>query len=648
MDKNITGDVFQTPVRDETPSAHELCNGLKIDFHSAEFNCTDCLDDLTGNYRFFESLDTIATAHERRQTEQACDTVPVDPQIDEAAPSHHVETKSESTQPSLAAESLTVISKGRTLIIGTDAERVKACATRLTGRELDCTLLVTKGASRGPAIPRLSRFALLQVDSASITGAFGKFSATVVVNGKRKPLTGWAEGGAATFDLILDLQPEPSFVGDRLPAGYYAPGPDSAALEEVLAELPGMRGRFRKPLFVSFHKDRCWHGRSRRSDCSHCLDICLFGAIQSADRKVSIDHLLCQGCGACALVCPADALQVTQPSQQEMLGSLQAVLQDFSPTGARGTTLVISDSLQHNGDAARTATETSNDRRVYFQVEEMAHVRLEMLLAALLLGARDVVVACGPQNPAGIREAVECQVRMVRAILQGIGLSEDRCRFILIPSDDIDSHVTDFESTGFYEQTNNGVTVLPSSSPAKDESITGCSDRRALVRQAAQHLYDLAGAREPSLSLPAGSPFGTVVINGAACTLCMACVAACPSGALSTSGNGPGLMFQESQCHQCGLCKETCPEGAIRLLPRLLCDPEAVEARMTLHETEPMRCIECGEPFASQAMLNRVAEKLKGHWMYASERQLRRLKMCRTCSARDALTSKEMQSWNVQ
>ena len=145
--------------------------------------------------------------------------------------------------------------------------------------------------------------------------------------------------------------------------------------------------------------------------------------------------------------------------------------------------------------------------------------------------------------------------------------------------------------------------------------------------------------------LPAGSPFGAVTVDSAACTLCMACAVACPSGALLASGDLPRLEFVEARCHQCGLCEETCPEGAIRLLPRMLCDPRAAEMPAVLHEVEPFRCVECGVPFATRAMIDRMKDKLMGHWMYADERQLRRLQMCGTCRTRDALGSQDMKSW---
>ena len=67
---------------------------------------------------------------------------------------------------------------------------------------------------------------------------------------------------------------------------------------------------------------------------------------------------------------------------------------------------------------------------------------------------------------------------------------------------------------------------------------------------------------------------------------------------------------------------------------------------MVLHEVEPFRCVECGVPFATRAMIDRMKDKLTGHWMYADERQLRRLQMCGTCRTRDALSSQDMKSWS--
>ena len=245
-------------------------------------------------------------------------------------------------------------------------------------------------------------------------------------------------------------------------------------------------------------------------------------------------------------------------------------------------------------------------------------------------------MGCDSQNPPAIREAVEWQVKMARAILQGLGLGEERIRFLVMSPEDIDLTKAVPRPASIGRQANDAPSAQTIFSPGRDG--------RALVYLAAQFLHDQLGVQQPWLPLPMGSPFGTVVINSDACTLCMACVAACPSGALSSGGNAPRLVFREFQCHQCGLCRETCPEGAIQLVPRLLLDRRAIEGQTVLRETEPFRCIECGVPFAPPAMIDRIKQKLAGHWMYANKPQLRRLQMCRTCRARDALSSQEMGS----
>jgi hypothetical protein len=45
-------------------------------------------------------------------------------------------------------------------------------------------------------------------------------------------------------------------------------------------------------------------------------------------------------------------------------------------------------------------------------------------------------------------------------------------------------------------------------------------------------------------------------------------------------------------------------------------------------------------------MIDRMQAKLVGHWMYANERQLRRLRMCGACRTADALASEDMKTWN--
>ena len=57
-----------------------------------------------------------------------------------------------------------------------------------------------------------------------------------------------------------------------------------------------------------YSRDRCL-GTSK---CDRCMQACTARAVgQDADGKVNIDRQLCDNCGACAYVCPSEALEVS-------------------------------------------------------------------------------------------------------------------------------------------------------------------------------------------------------------------------------------------------------------------------------------------------------------------------------------------------
>ncbi len=142
------------------------------------------------------------------------------------------------------------------------------------------------------------------------------------------------------------------------------------------------------------------------------------------------------------------------------------------------------------------------------------------------------------------------------------------------------------------------------------------------------------------MALPAGAPFGGLDIEVEGCTLCLSCVSACPTGALSDNEEKPALQFAESACVQCGLCAATCPEKVITLNPRL--DFEAWSAgRRVVKEEEPYHCIRCSKPFGTKSTVERIIARLEGrHWMYAGENagRLDVIRMCDSCRVDSVMT----------
>jgi ferredoxin len=137
------------------------------------------------------------------------------------------------------------------------------------------------------------------------------------------------------------------------------------------------------------------------------------------------------------------------------------------------------------------------------------------------------------------------------------------------------------------------------------------------------------------VDLPIGAPLGTVEVDQSKCTLCMACVNLCPAGALAGENN-ERLYFREASCVQCGLCVAGCPEKAVRLTPRFLVSQAARDESRLMNQAELARCIGCGTPFISQALLAAIAARIKDHPMFQGE-GLKLLQMCNTCRMQTTL-----------
>ena len=167
---------------------------------------------------------------------------------------------------------------------------------------------------------------------------------------------------------------------------------------------------------------------------------------------------------------------------------------------------------------------------------------------------------------------------------------------------------------------------------AKPATFSATGRKRDVMRLALRELHAAAPAPVDIVPLPEGAPFGTIEVNVEGCTLCLSCVSACPTGALSDDPERPMLRFAEDACVQCGLCKATCPEKVIGLRPQIDFRAATAMARIIKQE-EPAECIRCGKAFGVKSSVDRVVAKLEGkHWMYKdSKKRLDVIRMCEDC-----------------
>jgi ferredoxin len=209
------------------------------------------------------------------------------------------------------------------------------------------------------------------------------------------------------------------------------------------------------------------------------------------------------------------------------------------------------------------------------------------------------------------------QIGLAESVLGGLGYGSGRVHVI----DDLDP---DAVEAALY-----GLARPPVAIDAGSFLPMGGKRSRAFL--ALRHLHEKAPEPVDALALAPGAPFGRVKVDTEGCTLCLACVSACPTAALLDDENRPWLGFKEDACVQCGLCRNTCPEQVITLEPRLNFTNDAMTA-VTLNEDEPFECIRCGKPFGVRKSIERIAGQLAGkHSMFLDSAQSDRIKMCEDC-----------------
>jgi ferredoxin len=527
-------------------------------------------------------------------------------------------------------------STGALAILGPEVQALAAAAC--LHPQLRCTVVAQAGVTARAAAAGKSRAARAQnapeipvvhEKVLQVTGHLGQFAVVVAAPLPAGAINLLQKLGSqrSHFDLVLDLSDPPFIRQELLPFGYYAPGADARALEAALAELPDMTGEFEKPRFFRYNPDICAHGESGLTGCTRCLDACPTNAIISMRDEVAVDPFLCQGAGLCATVCPTGAMTYTYPNVPDQLARLAALLKTYRAAGGTRPVLLLHDAENGRARLAGLAARLP-ENVVPMELAELGSLGMDAWLAALAYGAHQIALLPTPTLPASVLGALSEQLDFTGALLAGMGYTSGLVRLL------------DTDDNALLEQLALSV-PRPEAPPA---TFAGMDEKRTTLRLAIEHLHAHAPAPRAEVPLPAGAPFGEILVDRDACTLCMACVSVCPVGALADGADLPQLNFIEANCVQCGLCQTACPEKAIRLAPRYLYDPAARRAARVLNEEVPFHCIVCGKPFATHKMMDRMLQKLRGHWMYQEPGALRRVQMCGDCRVREMFRAEVHQS----
>jgi ferredoxin len=422
-----------------------------------------------------------------------------------------------------------------------------------------------------------------------------------------------------TFDLVLDLSREPLIRTHELPQGYFAPGDDP--LEQALAaqRLGALVGEFEKPRFFKYRERICAHSRSGQEGCNLCIDVCSSAAIRPDGDHIKVEPHLCAGCGGCATVCPSGAMSYAYPQVPDLGMRLKAALSTYREAGGKDACLLFHDAAEGRAQLLSFGRKGKGLPARVIPVEcfHVASIGMDLLLGAIAYGASQVAILVTEKTAEAYVAALKRQIGYAQSIVNALG----------------------FEGTHFSLLENVGEVweIQPAASVAKPATFNLSAEKRTSLDFAIDHLAKNAREKKDLIPLSSGAPFGGIMVNKQTCTLCKACIGACPESALLDSPETPSLRFIERNCVQCGLCANTCPEDAITLVPRLLIGAQAKEP-VTLNEAEPFNCVRCGKPFGTRQMVDNMLGKLGGHSMFVGGTQ--RLKMCGDCRVIDMMENK--------
>ena len=563
------------------------------------------------------------------------------PNLTYGAAEHNARARAHALQHTVKTDNLipatvSYQSQGRLLLVGPE-DRIRRAASQLPA-EVKPTLLVSESVHDAEAADLEAIFdataslAALTLREPSLTGYLGQFQLTGL-NGQGErvelaalcfPQQGFPQQAATVseqprFDLVADLGRTPLFTLERPPVGYLHLADDDGLAEQLagqLAELCALTGIFDKPRYFRLDPEACAFTARGVPGCSRCLDVCPTDALKPINGRIQIDPHLCQGFGSCATACPTGAIAYHQPDANTSGDYLFRLLKHYREAGGEAPQLLIAGENEREWVEAELTRLPANWLPVW--VEESASLGIESWFTALAYGASAVRIALGDDAPASVRALLERELASAAVLLAGAGLAANRIAL--------------FNADAEQDKPIFGQPALA----LLDKPLKG--DKRENLCAAFDALWQANGGSHEPLAVPHGAPFGAVVLKESDCTLCMGCVAVCPTRALHAVGHTPGLNFIEQDCIQCGMCEKACPEQAIVLAPRLQPVPEARRAVQSLKAEEAACCIRCGKPFAPASLIRRIQQKLAGHSHFQNE-AAQRLLMCEDCRVKDVFTA---------
>ena len=324
---------------------------------------------------------------------------------------------------------------------------------------------------------------------------------------------------------------------------------------------------------IAVHEERCISVRNRNASCLRCVEACTSGAISLRAGELAVEPDACIGCGTCATACPTCAIEIRNPSDDDLTSQVKRsiVATKGHPVIACETALASSGAA---GDAVcevpclgrvdesvlvgMAAYKAFDATLVCGACEECAHAPGGAMARQVLEGARNLLDAFGSDMRLRLTDEVPPQARAGQdAARPGGGLSR---RDALRAAKETAAQAASAAVAG---ELGAGASLEP---PAAYRKVNKDGTLSHFVPTRRLRLYNyLKHIGNPVADHVETRVIGAVSIDAGKCSSCRMCAVFCPTGAIVKLDKDDvfGILHRPSACMQCRLCERICPEQAI-------------------------------------------------------------------------------------
>ena len=348
---------------------------------------------------------------------------------------------------------------------------------------------------------------------------------------------------------------------------------------------------------ISVVPKRCIYIRNWHSHCKDCLSACQHDAIKRSLGRLSIDSESCTNCGACATVCPTQAMLTTAPSPREIVRQAR----ESARRNAGSAAFICARHAQRQPvDTSRVVVLPCLDYLDEYLIAGMFALHFKRVVL-FTCGCEDCDIDCAQpsldamiestQNVLGLW-GVQGMFRTLDVVPDSLLLEKSQAKVPVITSDRREA----FKQSGAsalefaWSAVNTAIGSFTGEQPDdQDRQIVMKPEERFAANSYRSvrllKMLDLIGSR------PYGATIDTrfwanIDIDPNRCRHCGSCASMCVTQALQyhvDDQNRATLVFYPSLCVSCHLCKDACLSHAILYSNKVIADDLDPDIAKTLY-----------------------------------------------------------------